>query len=241
MSNLAHIDTSARRDSFSREVGAVFAATWRDANPGGYTYRDLGAAPVPPADEARTELARQSGALGIRDLAGMSAAVVTPEQARSWAVALPLIEEVLAADVLLIASPMYNFTIPSTLKAWIDQISFPWLPLAGRTVVVVTARGGAYGPGTPREAFDFQEPYLRAYFGVFGLTDLHFIHTELTNAPHVPFLAQFKASHGESRAAALRAAGDLARSLSASAVPAQAPPAAPSVPGVARPVPADGS
>jgi FMN-dependent NADH-azoreductase len=208
------MDASARRASFSREVASVFAAEWRAAHPtGGYVYRDLAADPVPPVDEARTEIAIQAGAMGIRELARMSEAVRTPAQSRSWSVARPLIEELLAADVLLIASPMYNFSVPSTLKAWIDQVSFPWLPLAGRTAVVVTARGGSYAPGTPREQFDYQEPYLRAYFGVLGLTDLHFIHTELTNSLHVPFLAEFKETHEKSRAVALKAAAELARTV----------------------------
>lgn len=136
-----------------------------------------------------------------------------PPQQRSWAIARPLIEEVLAADVLLIASPMYNYSLPATLKAWIDQISFPWLPLTGRTAVVVTARGGAYGPGTPREAADFQTPYLRAYFETLGLSDLHFIHTELTHALHVPFLADYRPAHEISRATALAAALQLATSV----------------------------
>ena len=214
MARLLHIDTSPRRNSFSREVSAVFAAEWRTGHPGGdYTYRDLGADPVSPVDEARTEIAIQASAAGIRELAGMSSVVQTPAQERSWAVSRPLIEELLAADVLLIASPMYNFSLPSTLKAWIDQISFPWLPLAGRTAVVVTARGGSYAPGTPRAAHDYQEPYLRAYFETLGLTDLHFIHTELTNALHVPFLAEFKDAHQTSRAAALEAAAALATSI----------------------------
>jgi FMN-dependent NADH-azoreductase len=108
---------------------------------------------------------------------------------------------------------MYNFSVPSTLKAWIDQISFPWLPLAGRTAVIVTARGGSYAPGTPRERYDYQEPYLRAYFETLGLTDLHFIHTELTNALHIPFLGEFKEVHETSRAAALDAAARLARAV----------------------------
>ncbi|WP_218027209.1 FMN-dependent NADH-azoreductase [Nocardia vaccinii] len=143
----------------------------------------------------------------------MSSVVRTPAQERSWAVSRPLIEELLAADVLLIASPMYNFSLPSTLKAWIDQVSFPWLPLAGRTAVVVTARGGSYAPGTPRAVHDYQEPYLRAYFEILGLTDLHFIHTGLTNALHVPFLAEFEDAHRTSQAAALKAAAALGTSI----------------------------
>ncbi|MCP2280948.1 FMN-dependent NADH-azoreductase [Nocardia amikacinitolerans] len=214
MVHLLHIDVSPRRNSFSREVSAVFASEWRTGHPGGdYTYRDLGADPLPPVDEARTEIAIQSSAAGIRELAGMPSVVRTPAQERSWAVSRPLIEEVLAADVLLIASPMYNFSLPSSLKAWIDQISFPWLPLAGRTAVVITARGGSYTPGTPRAAHDHQEPYLRAYFEILGLTDLHFIHTELTNALHIPFLAEFEDAHQTSRAAALKDAAALPTSI----------------------------
>lgn len=214
MVHLLHMDSSARRNSFSREVAGVFATEWRSRHSDGdYTYRDLGAHPVPPIDEARTEIAIQASSAGIRELAGMSGAVRTPVQERSWAASRPLIEELLAADVLLIASPMYNFSLPSTLKAWIDQVSFPWLPLAGRTAVVVTARGGSYAPGTPREAYDYQEPYLRAYFETLGLTDLHFIHTEMTNALHVPFLGEFKHAHEASRAAALKAAATLAGSV----------------------------
>ncbi|MFI5719131.1 FMN-dependent NADH-azoreductase [Nocardia sp. NPDC051750] len=214
MAHLLHIDSSVRRASFSREVAGVFAAEWRTGHPDDdYTYRDLAADPVPPVDEARTEIAIQASATEIRKLADMSSAVRTPAQERSWAVSRPLIEELLAADVLLIASPMYNFSLPSTLKAWIDQISFPWLPLTGRSAVVVTARGGSYAPETPRAAHDYQEPYLRAYFETLGLTDLHFIHTELTNALHVPFLAEFKDSHQRSRAAALEAAAALATSI----------------------------
>ena len=214
LSHLLHIDSSARRSSFSREVADVFADRWRELQPGAsYTYRDLAVDPVPPVDEARTEIAAQAAVAGVRDFADMSPVVRTPAQVKSWAIAQPLIEEVLAADVMLIASPMYNYSLPATLKAWIDQISFPWLPLAGRTAVVVTARGGAYGPGTPREPHDFQAPYLRAYFETLGLTDLHFIHTELTLALHVPFLADYRPAHESSRAEALAAAANLATAI----------------------------
>lgn len=101
-----------------------------------------------------------------------------------------LLEEVEAADAIVITAPMYNFSIPSTLKAWIDHIT-----RAGRTfrytaegtvegllknkkVYVVTARGGIYTGDTPARALDFQEPYLRAILGFNGLTDVTFIHVE---------------------------------------------------------------
>jgi len=100
-----------------------------------------------------------------------------------------LIEEVLAADIIVIGAPMYNFAISSLLKAWIDQVvrvgktvaygqQGPQGLLGKRKVVVITARGGAYEKGTPKEKFDFQEPYSRHVFGFVGLTDVTFIHAE---------------------------------------------------------------
>src|SRR5579872_7051506 len=84
---------------------------------------------------------------------------------------------------------MYNFAIPSALKAWIDQIvrlgkTFGYGPsgaqglLGKKRVIVITSRGGAYQKGTPAEKFDFQEPYLRHILGFIGLTDVTFIHAE---------------------------------------------------------------
>jgi FMN-dependent NADH-azoreductase len=100
-----------------------------------------------------------------------------------------LIEELQAADTVVIGAPMYNFTIPSLLKAWIDQIvrrgkTFSYGPngrqglLEKKKVVIITARGGAYEKGTAGEAYDFQEPYLRHILGFVGITDVTFIHAE---------------------------------------------------------------
>ncbi|QFZ17125.1 FMN-dependent NADH-azoreductase [Saccharothrix syringae] len=183
MSHLLHIDTSLRTEgSVSREVTGAFAQAWRAAHPdGGYTYRDLGAEPLPHVDPAA--LASREGT-GDRSF----------EQR--------LVAEVRAADTLVIGAPMYNFSVPSSLKAWLDWIAVPELfvdqetgegALTGKRVVVVTARGGSYAPGTPRHAFDFQEPYLRAVFSMVGLDrDLEFVHAELTKAHSVPQLAQFR-------------------------------------------------
>ncbi|MFF4344993.1 FMN-dependent NADH-azoreductase [Kitasatospora sp. NPDC001540] len=212
MPQLLHLDASARSDSFSRELGTVFAAHWRAAHPdGAYTHRDLVAEPVQPLDEARVRLSALSSLHGVRDLAAMDAVAATvPDLARAWAATRPLVAELLGADVLVIGAPMYNFTVPAALKAWLDRVTLPWLPLAGRSAVVLGARGGAYGPGTPREPFDFQEPYLRAYFSALGLTDLEFVHTELTHAPVMPFLADLRGAHEASRAAALARVAALA-------------------------------
>jgi FMN-dependent NADH-azoreductase len=114
---------------------------------------------------------------------------LSPSQRSYLSTSDALIEEVLAADIIVIGAPMYNFAIPSVLKAWIDQVvrigktvtygpNGPQGLLGTKKVVVITARGGAYQKSTHREKFDFQEPYLRHIFGFVGLTDVTFIHAE---------------------------------------------------------------
>ncbi|MER6943664.1 NAD(P)H-dependent oxidoreductase [Nonomuraea sp. NPDC000554] len=205
MSNLLHLDASARRASFSRRLSAVYAETWRAANPsGGYVYRDLAADPVPHIDEAWTELCDHILEHEIRDISRYREAVRTPARERAWSIVEPLLDEVVAADVILIGTPMYNFSIPSSLKAWLDQITFPKMSLKGRSFVVTSARGGAYGPGTPREPMDHQESFLRDFFkGHFAVEDVVFVHAELVNSLLDPALAHLRGKHEESLAAAL--------------------------------------
>ncbi|MDN3272243.1 NAD(P)H-dependent oxidoreductase [Streptomyces sp. MA15] len=219
MPTLLHIDSSPRPDSVSRQVSAEFARTWRKGNPEGrYVYRDLAADHVPHIDAAQIAVMHRLETEGIRDLGTARDAARTPEERTSWAVTWPLVEELLAADTILLGVPMYNFSVPSTFKAWFDRIMIAPLivaqgadrgPLSGKKVVVASARGGAYGPGTPRHDFDHQEPYLRAALSMVGLsTDLIFLHAEMTKASHVPRLAQFK----DMAAASYESAMDGARS-----------------------------
>ncbi|MEV8631626.1 NAD(P)H-dependent oxidoreductase [Streptosporangium sp. NPDC051023] len=212
MSRLLHLDASARRESFSRTLSGIYATTWRAANPEGeYSYRDLAANPVPHIGQAWTELCDHVLANGITDIGRYGEAVRTPEQAEAWAIVEPLLDELVAADVVLIGTPMYNYSIPSALKAWIDQVTFPRMKLTGRTFVVAGARGGSYGPGTPREPFDHEERYLRDFFlGHFAVEDVTFVHTELVNALIDPALAALRTKHEESHAAARELAGKLA-------------------------------
>ncbi|MDF2705403.1 MAG: FMN-dependent NADH-azoreductase [Nonomuraea muscovyensis] len=204
---LLHLDASARRASFSRELSRRYAETWRAAHPdAGYVYRDLAADPVPHIGEAWTELCDYVLEHQITDIARYKEAVRTPAQEQAWAVLAPLLDEVVAADVILIGTPMYNFSIPSSLKAWIDQITFPKMSLAGRSFVVTGARGGAYGPGTPREPVDHEERYLRDFFkGHFAVEDVTFVHAELVNARLDPALAHLRGAHEASLTAALEA------------------------------------
>lgn len=112
----------------------------------------------------------------------------TPEQAQLAELADQLIAEVLAADILVVAAPMYNFGVPSTLKAWIDYIARPGVTfrytnsgpeglLLNKTVYVVATRGGVH----KGEASDTQTPYLRTYFNFLGITDVRFIYAEGIN------------------------------------------------------------
>ena len=112
----------------------------------------------------------------------------TPDQAKAIAVSDALIDELLAADTIVIAAPMHNFALPSTLKAWIDHISRAGRTFAygangpeglvkGKRAILVLARGGVYSSG-PAKPFDFQEPYLRTILGFIGITDVSVVHVE---------------------------------------------------------------
>lgn len=210
MATLLHIDSSIRREgSVSREVTAAFAQRWRRANPNGAViYRDLATDPVPHLDAA-----------------GYFAAFApsdqhSPEQAAAWARRRELIDELLSADVVVLGVPMYNFSVPDRFKNWLDHVISPLTapnqetgeaPLAAKKIVLVHARGGAYGPGTPREEFDFQEKYLRKVFSFLGAdANVSFVAAEMTAADINPALAEFKEFKENSLAAAHSAVRELA-------------------------------
>jgi FMN-dependent NADH-azoreductase len=120
---------------------------------------------------------------------GMPAGGQTGSQRAAVALSDELIAELEAADTIVLAVPMYNFSIPSTLKAWIDHVARrgrtfrytengPEGLLKGKKVFVLAARGGFYSKGAPAAALDFQEPYLRAALGFIGLSDVTFVHLE---------------------------------------------------------------
>jgi len=154
-----------------------------------------------------TNLKLSEGAASVttRDVAGLPhfdgdtlGALMTPAEKRDAAqtsrVALAdtLIGEAEAADTIVIAAPMYIFSISSQLKAWIDHIARsgrtfrysaagPEGLLKGKKVYIVAARGGLYANGGPAAAMDFQEPYLRGVLGFLGLTDVSFVYVEGLN------------------------------------------------------------
>ncbi|HEX6352482.1 FMN-dependent NADH-azoreductase [Actinophytocola sp.] len=205
MSSLLQLDASVRRRSFSRTLSAHFADQWKAAHPGGtYRYRDLAAHPVPHLTEAWTEICDAVLSAGITDPGQYPSVVATPAQQAAWAVVEPLLTELVAADTVLIGTPMYNFSVPATLKAWLDQVTFPRMSLRGRRFVIAGARGGTYRPGSPRAPFDHEERYLRDFLaGHFDVEDVVFVHVELTNALVDPRLADRRDAHESSLAAAL--------------------------------------
>ncbi|MGE5157969.1 MAG: FMN-dependent NADH-azoreductase [Gemmatimonas sp.] len=175
MPNLLHIDSSVLGPhSVSRQVSAAIVERLRHATPDlSIVYRDLSATPLAHLSGAQLAAARG---------AASPDAALQQELATSSAV----LEEFLAADTVVIGAPMYNFTIPSQLKAWIDRIlvagkTFKYSPqgpegLAGhKRVIIAISRGGYYGPGTPAAALEHLESYLRGVFGFIGVTKLEFI------------------------------------------------------------------
>src|SRR5208282_4868309 len=179
MSHLLHLDSSLRTEgSRSRLLSARYAERWRAKHPGGtVTYRDLAANPVPHLDHVAFSAAF------------VAASDHTPGQVAARALADTLIDEVMAADTILIGLPLYNFGPPSTFKAWLDRIVSPdrtMGKLGAKEFVVVTARGGGYGPGTPREGWDHREPWLRHALAPLGVNEVIFIDTELTLARESP-------------------------------------------------------
>jgi FMN-dependent NADH-azoreductase len=204
MSYLLHIDSSSLGEaSVSRQVAQSFLEGWD----GKVVHRDLAAAPVPHISAAGVT-ARDTDPAGYTD-----------EQAAAAALQDTLIGELLGAGAYLFTVPMYNLTLPSAFKAWLDQILVfgrtigGSSPVAGRPAVVISARGGSYGPGAPRHGFDYVVPVLEALLGhedMLGL-DITTVIPELTMAPHAPSLAALLPKHEASMANA----HDRARALAA--------------------------
>ncbi|MEV8516239.1 NAD(P)H-dependent oxidoreductase [Dactylosporangium sp. NPDC051484] len=216
MPHLLHLDASARRASHSRTLSGAFADEWRAVHPDGrYTYRDLAAEPVPVIGQAWTEICDYVLEHGITDPGRLAEGVRTAAQRAAWAVVEPLLTELVSADVLLIGTPMYNFSIPASLKLWIDQVTFPRAALDVK-VVVASARGGTYAPGTPRAPVEHQERYLRDFFlGHFQVADVTFVNAELVNTTVDPVLEPQRAAYERSYAAAKRRVVELARTVGA--------------------------
>ncbi|MCU1305307.1 MAG: acyl carrier protein phosphodiesterase [Acidobacteriaceae bacterium] len=175
MPTLLQLDSSPLESSISRELTREFVKTWKAAHPkGAVIHRDLAANVLKPVDSAwifssfTPEASR------------------TPEQKAALALSDELIAELEAADESVFGVAMHNFSIPSVLKLWIDQIvrigrttaygeNGPKGLLNGKKATILIASGGVYEAGTAAEAFNFVDPYLKTILGFIGITDVKFV------------------------------------------------------------------
>jgi FMN-dependent NADH-azoreductase len=175
---LLHVDSSILgQGSVSRTLSGEIVAALRANHPEAeVVYRDL----------AVDAVGHLTGA-HLAALQGVSPA--DPAIERDIAAGQAALDEFLAADVVVVGAPMYNFGIPSQLKAWIDRLA-----VAGKTfrytekgpeglagnkqLIVASSRGGFFGPGSPVASLDHQETYLRALFGFLGVKDISFVRAE---------------------------------------------------------------
>jgi len=170
------LSSAASEKSYSRKFANQIVDDLSKGHEAVVKVRDLAKSPLPHVGEAF--------AGGIYRPAEQR----TPEQAQAVALSDAVVDELLAADIVVIAAPMYNFGVPSTLKAWIDHVARagrtfsyseqgPKGLVTGKKVILVLARGGIYSEG-PMRAFDFQETYLRAVLGFLGMTDVQVVRVE---------------------------------------------------------------
>lgn len=176
MTNILVLNSSVSGDQSVSKI-LVDEAVHRlvEAYPGAKVVsRDLGAAPIPHLDTA--------------NVAGVRGVPKTDAEKVSRSLSDVLIAELRNADTIVIGAPMYNFSVPTGLRAWFDYVlragetfsysdAGPKGLLIGKRVIIIESRGGLYSEG-PAQAIDFQEPYLRHLLGFIGLTDVTFIHAE---------------------------------------------------------------
>jgi FMN-dependent NADH-azoreductase len=176
MNTLLEIESSPMGEtaSVSRSLTAEYVRHWKQAHPEGRVIRrDLGSAQLPT-------ITAEWVAAGYSPEEHL-----TPEQKEILALSDTLIGELLAADEYVFGVPMHNFTIPSALRLWIDQVvrrgktftyatGTPQGLLKGKKAQFLIASGGVYGAGSAMASYNFVEPYLRTIFGFLGVTETHF-------------------------------------------------------------------
>ena len=175
---LLHIDSSILgAGSVSRTLSSAIVAAQRAQHPGlQVSYRDLAAEPVGHLS-------------GAHLAAGQGAVPEDATLAADFDDGVAVLDAFLASDIVVVGAPMYNFSIPTQLKAWIDRLAIAGRTFrytergaeglaGGKTVIIASSRGGFYGEGTATAFLDHQETYLRAVFNFFGITDVRFIRAE---------------------------------------------------------------
>lgn len=190
MTRIFRLDASIRHDgSVTRELADIVQAQLDSGRTGDarVVRRDVGLNPVSASTWPTVTGARH-----------LPAEERTAEQAAAMAFAQGLVDEATTADVIVLAVPLYNFGVSQHTKAWIDVLNTdPGIlggdgPLAGKPAVLVTARGGGYAPGTPREGWDHSTPYLRRIFADAWKLDLTVVECELTLADVTPAMVDLR-------------------------------------------------
>ncbi len=187
---LLRIDASIRIEgSASREIADIVEAEWRAVRPGDTVIaRHLGTDPI-PSDAWTKAIFANWTPVDER----------TPDHLAALSVGKELVDELVGADAILIATPLYNFGVSQHVKTWIDLIitdpraanGAPPI-LAGKPVVLVVVRGGSYAPGTPREGWDHSTGYLEQILGKVWGADLTVVEREFTLVGVNPALDEFK-------------------------------------------------
>lgn len=195
---LLHIDSSiSGGQSVSRQLTASIVARLKQTTPGlEITYRDLAIAPVPHQSPtilfAKMKALYEAGALAgdkVEMLAGAVQAEVDASTQAEFAETNVVLDEFLAADIVVLGAPMYNFGIPSQLKAWIDCLAAPGKTFkhtatgveglaGGKKLIIASSRGGFYTASSPMAFMDHQETFLTSFFGFIGISDAAFVRAE---------------------------------------------------------------
>lgn len=203
MTQLLHIDSSILgSNSVSRQLTAQIVDSWRAAHAGTQvSYLDL-------AVDTPNHLSAES--LGFRMPAG---GTLTDTQQRENTVSEALVSQFLAADAIVVGAPLYNFSVPTQLKAWIDRVAqagrtFSYTATGpvglagGKTVIIASTRGGAYSTSDAGNAMEHQESYLKTVFGFFGITDIRIVRAEGLAMGEAAKAAALAAAQGEMAVAA---------------------------------------
>jgi len=197
---LLHVDSSILGAySVSRQLSAEIVAEWRKSRPDTTVeYLDL-------AVNAPNHFS--ADAIAIK---GVAQPEPTEAQRAENALSEKLVSQFLAADVIVIGAPFYNFSIPTQLKAWIDRLAQPGRTFTytekgpaglatGKTVIVASTRGGAYSTSEGGQAMEHQESYLKVIFGFFGISDVRIVRAEglaMGDAPKAAALSAARAEMG---------------------------------------------
>ncbi|MET0495994.1 MAG: NAD(P)H-dependent oxidoreductase [Actinoplanes sp.] len=207
---LFRLDASIRADgSASRESADIVEQEWLAAHPGDTVERRHIGVDVLPADAWGH--AAGAGFVAPEDR--------TPEQAAAVKLATTLTDELVNADAVLLAVPLYNWGVSQHFKAWFDlimtdpRVRAPEGLLPGKPLVLATVRGGAYGPGTPKHGWDYNTPYLRRMLGELWGADLTVVERELTLAAVNPAMEPLREMAAQQHAEALDAAREVGKAF----------------------------